>query len=258
MDDPDPFAFVRLLQPGSQIIVLTDAPAKPGLTAQAIATLAEIQQICIHFFLGESSYNCFADSPGSIDEYRTIADRTSGTVVTDGFEFSSFVQSYDATPCSHLQTATSGRRRRGKRNVVEQANCHIFRVSVLARQLKLSAMIDEESVTVVQPDGTEVQVRVVDPLVPGSRVAMFSEARPLPGEWAVCVEKGRVTVTTDVGVSLDVTPFYLARGESAEMVPTATPPPGCKLICGHLITTMSCLNHCSDCFRHRDDHCFSV
>ena len=226
-DELDPVFGVSLLQPGSQMIVLTDAPAKPGVTAQEIITTAEQQGICIHFFLGEGTYNCFADAPGSVEEYKDIASATGGTVTNSEFDFASFVQSYNrGMPCRHLATTTTRRRRR--RNVVEEDNCRVFRVSTLARLLKLSAMTDQETVTVVRPDGEETQVGVVN-LLASDRVAMFSEAQPLPGEWAVCVEAGKVTVTADVEVNLDVTPLYIAHdAESGERVSTATPPPGCE------------------------------
>lgn len=226
----DPFFGTSLLQPGSQMIVLTDAPAKPGITAQQIISMAQVQSTCVHFFLGESSYNCFADEPGSVEEYRDIASATGGTVTSSEFDFASFVQSYNrGMPCRHLATAT--RRRRRKRNVPEESNCRAFRVSTLARRLKLSAMTNQDSVMVTRPDGTEIQVGVVNPLAVGDHVAMFSESSPLPSEWAVCVKEGGVSITVDVEVNLDVTPLYVVQdAETGERVTTATPPPGCEYI----------------------------
>lgn len=224
-DDPD-FPGVDLLQPGSQLIVLTDAPAKGELRAEQIIASAVSSEVCVHFFLGESTFNCFSDFPGSVEEYERIAQETGGTVVTSDFEFANFVQAYNRMPCRHL---SSSARRRRKRDVVEDLSCEGFRVSTLARVLKFSARTNQDSVVVREPSGRESRVDVIDRLQERNKIATLSRANPPAGEWSVCVDEGTVSVTVDVEVTLDVTPLYFRTSPTTGNTSlTATPPPGCE------------------------------
>lgn len=209
--------------------MLTDAPSKGDLTASNIIDEARLSEVCIHFFLAQNTYNCFEDFPGSLDEYRHIADETGGTVVDNDFDFSSFVQAYKNTPCKFLPPL-----KRRKRDVVEEEKCHVFRVSTLASLLKLTAKTTSLAVTVGRPDSTEATVNVVNPKSPGEKLALFSEASPPSGEWTVCVEEGTLEVSSEVQVAMDVTPLYFAKDVDNTTFLTAMPPPGCKCRLGIL------------------------
>lgn len=222
-----PLSGPSLLQRGSQIIVLTDAPNKGALMTDDLIRIANAVGVCVHFFLGEGTYNCFADQPGSVLMYKSIASATGGTVVKSDFEFASFVSAYNDMPCSYSVTSAQ---QRGKRAVVEDSNCQRFRVSTLARLLKLSVMTDEDYVTVTSPDGMESRIDAINRLVATNRVGVYSKVDPLPGEWTACVAKGSVSATVDVEVTLDITPLYFVLAESGATVSTATPPPGCESV----------------------------
>ena len=199
---------------GSQIIVLTDAPKKGDIFADEIISNANANEICVHFFLAENTYNCFDDYPGSVEEYKRIASETGGTVVDTSFNFSSFVQAYKNTPCRFLNSG-NGRR---KRIVEEDENCRSFQVSTLSSVLKLTVQTTSSVVTIHRPDKTVINITG----------AHFSEKNPLAGVWTICADEGQLEISPEIELSMDVTPLYFAQHINGTSILTCTAPPGCK------------------------------
>lgn len=210
-----------LMFPGSQLIVITDAPSKGLPTASDIIRFANEAEVCIHFFLGESSYNCFGDDPGSIEEYETIANQTGGTVVKSKYDFSTFVHQYRSSPCGFLQSPSDRKKRS-----IEQV-CHSINVASLVCLLSLSVKTQEDVVNLTKPDG--VQVRITANRFPDTseQIALYSESHPASGEWTVCASTP-IQVSANFQFCIDIAPFYIVNTIEASSVLTAATAPGCK------------------------------
>lgn len=199
---------------GSQLIVITDAPSKGLHRASDIINHANAAQVCVHFFLGENSYNCFGDDPDSIDEYKAIAMSTGGIVIQSKFDFSSFVHQYRSTPCGWIQPSD-----RPKRSVAQV--CHSISVASLVCLLSLSVKTDEDSVSVTKPNGDQVRISSNR-----FQIALYSVSHPMSGEWMVCAASP-IQVSSDFQTCIDIAPFYITdtNGQPTFTVAAA---PGCK------------------------------
>ena len=217
-----------LMVPGSQIIVLTDAPSKNTAIETSVIDLATEQSVCVHFFLALETDNCFSVVPGSVEMYRRIAQETGGTVVSNAWQFSNFVASHrDTGSCAEFYPEL-GRR---KKSAFADSRCQYFRVSRFTNLLKLSIRPSEtglRTVTVRKPSGSTASPRVIEPHS-SNRFAVFSELYPESGLWSVCVNSGMVQVSSNMETSLDVVLLYLKNeSHSSGAVPTtSTSPPAC-------------------------------
>jgi hypothetical protein len=211
-----------VMMEGSQLMVITDAPSKGSHSVNDIISRATAAQVCIHFFLGESTYNCFEDDPTSIEKYETIANNTGGIVVNSKFDFSHFVNQYRSTPCGFLQPLPA----RSKRNVDE--DCHNLNVASLVCSFSISVKTEEDVVILTKPDSKQVRIRPNWFLDTTERIALYSESHPMPGEWTVCA-RTPIQVSADFQTCIDIAPFYTTR-EREQPAFTAATPPGCKWV----------------------------
>ena len=224
---------IRTLQPGSQVIVLTDAPPKGSFSGrnrarEEIISAATQMQVCMHFFLPGDTFNCLVDYPDGIEEYKNISAETGGIVIESGFMFSEFASTYRDRPCQHVRRDLARR----KRDVAEDQSCHIFHVSSLSHLLKLTAKTGQRKVTVTRPDSTTVELDVVNSRGRKEKLALLSETDPESGEWRACVEEGSLEISTETRISMDFSVLYYASDTSSEgttLYLTPLPPPGCKL-----------------------------
>ena len=167
--------IVRIMTPGSQMIVLTDAPTKNEPLEADIIKEANDRGVCIHFLIARDM-NLISNSV-----YQRIADGTSGTIgAFSDFTFSDFVASYRQNPCNKL---TPGQRRRrsivrSKRQVAPGLVCKNVYVSSFAYLFKLSIETNPSTtVSITQPNGT------VNQAISSSRgLAVFSQAMPVGGQ----------------------------------------------------------------------------
>ena len=215
------------MTPGSQIIVLTDAPSKNTALQDRVVSLADSLDVCIHFFLALETGNCFSEV--SVENYRYIAQETGGSVVGNAWEFSNFVASYRESPCTDTPDV-----RPGKRSASVDLRCQGFRVSRFTNLLKLSVRPSEtglRTVTVRKPGGNTAAPQVIDPYN-NNRFAVFTELHPESGAWSVCVERGTVEVYPSLKTTLDVVILYLKNeSHSSGAVPTTSnTPPACKFL----------------------------
>ena len=220
-----------LMQPGSQIIVLTDAPSKNTSLEAQVIELSNGLRVCVHFFLANETYNCFHYVPGSIEIYERIANETGGTVVSNAWEFSNFVASHkDSGSCAGFYH-DSGRH---KRLAIVDVHCQSFRVSRLTNLLRLSirpSVTGLQTVTVRKPSGSTASPRVIDSKSI-NRFAVFSELYPESGLWFVCVDSGTVQVSSNMETALDVVVLY-PKNEShltGATPTTSSSPPACKFV----------------------------
>ena len=227
-----PDTGIRALQPGSQVIVLTDAPPKGSASARdrarhQIITAATQMKVCMHFFLPSDTFNCLVDYPDGVEEYKNISAETGGVVIESGFVFSEFASTYRDRPCQHVSRDLTARRR--KRDVTGEQSCHVFHVSILSHILKLTAKTRQRKVTVTRPGGTMVELDVVDSRGGKDKLALLSEVDPQTGEWKACVEEGSLEISTETRISMDFAALYYVQGnDSSALYLSPSPPPGCK------------------------------
>lgn len=219
LNTEDNYGYPVMVQ-GSQLMVITDAPSKGIKRAFDVIHQASNAEVCIHFFLGENSYNCFEDSPGSIEEYETIASTTGGVVVNSKFDFSTFVQRYRNEPCGFLSL-----NKRRKRNA--EGVCHSFNVASLICLVSLSIKTTEEAVTLTRPDNERIIINATQYKRSTEHIALFSESHPPSGKWKVCGENP-IEVSVDFKMCIDIAPFFIAHTIESESFLTAETSPGCK------------------------------
>ena len=186
-----------LMTAGSQMVVITDAPSKQTELTEDVIRLANVAGVYIHLFLSESTVS---------DEYVQIDSQTSGNLISPfrNWDLARFVETYEANPYIHSE------RRRKRLAPPHSANCTTFQVSKLAVQLKLSMNANTGSiVNITQPNGGLSTVKVES-----GNFAVFSEPLPKSGDWLVCVNSGRLELSTTEVTSLDICFFYLKEGSS--------------------------------------------
>ena len=219
-----------LMTPGSQIVVLTDAPSKNTAIERRVIDLAKEQSVCVHFVALETG-NCFSVVPGSVEMYRRIARETGGTVASNAWQFSSFVASHrDSGSCAEFYPEL-GRR---KKSAFMDVRCQSFRVSRFTNLLKLSVRpltTGLRTVTVRKPSGSTASPQVIEPHS-SNRFAVFSELYPESGLWSVCVNNGTVQVSSNMETTLDVVVLYPKNeSHSSGATPTtSSSPPACKFV----------------------------
>ena len=230
----------HLMIPGSQIIVLTDAPSKNASLEkqEKVIKISNSLEVCVHFFLALETYNCFDVIPGSIEMYEHIANETGGTVVSNAWEFNNFVMSHKASGSCRDFYRDSGRH---KRSAVVDVRCQSFRVSRFSNLLRLSVRPSAtglQTVTVRKPSGSTASPQVIQ--YSNNRFAVFSELYPEAGEWSVCVNRGTVQVSSNMETSLDVVVLYPKNeSHSSGATPTtSSPPPACKFVANSVLHNM--------------------
>ena len=230
-----------LMEPGSQIIVLTDAPSKNASLEkqEKVIKISNSLEVCVHFFLALETYNCFDAIPGSIEMYEHIANETGGTVVSNAWEFNNFVMSHKASgSCKDFYPKLG----RHKRLAIVDVRCQSFRVSRFSNLLRLSvrpSVTGLQTVTVRKPSGSTASPQVID-RDSNNRFAVFSELFPEAGEWSVCVNRGTVQVSSNMETTLDVVVLYPKNeSHSSGATPTtSSPPAACKFVANSVLHNM--------------------
>lgn len=188
----------RLLWPGTQMIVLTDAPSKNKELKRNITEKAQRESICIHFFV---SYHSFLED----GVYQEIANKTEGTLVNpySNWTLSTFIASYNKRPCGVFIEQPQKR---------AASKCTSFRVSQLASLFKFSGKAID-IVTLTSPSGKSVDV------ISKGGVAIHAEPNPEFGEWKACAKSGLLEVSVTENNPIDATILYL-EGSSRKTKPT--------------------------------------
>ena len=223
--DPDGNMFkFDIMSPGSQMIVITDAPSKRPEIKDMVIQNAVSREVCIHFFLSRN--------PGPVSDgvYPDIASGTSGTLISNfaDWQLAQFVAEYSNNPCVYSTGV------RGKRQVVpptpSPSSCHTFDVSMLAINLKLSTRVNVDrfmpiTLTITRPNGTTT-LRSVGPSA--TPFDIYTEGLPPPGMWSVCTSAGTFeAVSATIQNSLDLTIRYKSDNSGNIL---DSPPPACKLL----------------------------
>ena len=250
---------VRALQPGSHLVVLTDAPSKRFELVDEIIREATANEICIHLFLQNYDYfskfgytESFADydyysdySPmasggdsgegsGSTEDfqyaydfsgYDRIHSETAGTLLKriDSSAISQFIETYETDSCRNFND-------RGFKPLVEFSpnisQCGIFLVSRLTTSIRAAISVFEDIfyfeqpvVTVFHPNGSETMAEFVT-----YNHALISVDSPQAGEWTVCVNRGAIDLLVHTHNNLNTIVLY----PSEDGMTASTNPPICK------------------------------
>ena len=207
--------------PGSQIVLLTDAPSHtpPGLMDSVIKRAFQ-QNVCISTFLSISG-GCQQSQAETM--YKTLAVETGGAIIgsIDQSGFTGFESAQQFINCAEFYSLTpnpNGRKKRMTEGLVTfqtEQKCHTFTSSLLT-DVKLTAHTTQRTVIVTPPSGEPVKIPVVF-----SVGAIFSSSNPTCGEWSVCVETGTLTLTLQTTDRIDAIIRYKENGVSGL---TSNPP----------------------------------
>ena len=210
---------IRVMTPGSQMIVLTDAPTKNETLEAEIIQEANNRGVCIHILIARD----MTLTNNSV--YQRIAEGTSGTIgAFSGFAFSDFVASYRQNPCDKLTPGQKRKRSivRSKRQVIPgRIICKDVYISSFAYLFKLSIeAVPSIVVSITQPNGT-----VNQETASSSGLVVFSQAMPAGGQWKICVNSGTLEIALSQDIAFDTSILFINEGSE---MPSTTPPPLCK------------------------------
>ena len=217
-----PDGVTSLMTPGSQMVVLTDAPTKNENLEDEIVEEANNRGVCVHFLISRDV------DLTSNSIYQRIADNTSGTIeVFTEFTFSNFVASYRQNPCDRLNPRRQ-KRDMQKRSIVRSKRqarlgtaCKNFYISSFAYLLKVSIEAARFSVVnITQPNGT------IDRVVASfGGLAVYSKTMPSGGQWRACVDRETLKIALSQDITFDTSILFINEGSE---MPSTTPPPLCK------------------------------
>ena len=201
--------------PGSQIVLLTDAPSHtpPGLM-ESVITQASLQQVCITTFLSISG-GCEQSQAQTM--YGNIAVATGGAIIgsIDQSGFTGFESAQQFINCAEFYNLTPNPNQGRKKRMTEspetfatEQKCHTFTTSLLT-DVKLTAHTTQRTVIVTPPIGEPVKVPVLFNVG-----AIFRSSNPTCGEWSVCVETGTLTLTLENTDRIDAIIRYKENGVS--------------------------------------------
>ena len=211
---------------GSQIIVLTDAPAKDNDPAFVDSIIADAKgrKVCIHLFLSGCGDNCAS--------YQRVQSETGGTIVQSSTnfnqilnEFTEFSTSYKNSPGCETFHREDRRKKRSPPSI-----CHSFRVSVFTEVLKFLITTAQPHATVRKPNGETTRIDITGDF------SSYKEVNPQSGEWSVCVDTGTLELTFNNFINFDLVVTYVKEGGTSEtgiITTTQTPlaceyPNGCR------------------------------
>ena len=207
---------IPVMIPGSQIVLLTDAPTHDQERLQSVIDQAVMQKVCISFFLSGTTW----------EGYQRIADDTGGIVVStiDPTSVSTFKYNYQAEQCA----ARYGLHYVDKRSVpssdVILQQCKYFNTSLFTSTVIVTGQTTQDSMIVTNPNGDEVHVFSN---IRGEKI--FRDSVPRSGQWSVCVTTGTVTITVEKTESMSATVKYLKKlVNSTDIFLKYAPHPACK------------------------------
>jgi hypothetical protein len=224
--DPDGNVFnFDIMSPGSQMIVMTDAPSKRPEIMDMVIQNAVLREVCIHFFLSRN--------PVSDGVYPDVATGTSGTLISNfvDWQLAQFVAEYSNNPCTY-STGVRGKRQAVPPPTPSRSRCRSFEVSTLAINLKLSTRVSLAGInismpvtlTIEHPNGTVILRDITPNEFETTVFEVYTEGLPPPGRWAICTSAGRFfVVSVTVQNSLDLTVRYKSdsTGDISDSPPTA-------------------------------------
>ena len=201
--------------PGSQIVLLTDAPSHDEELIENVITQAKKQNVCINFFLSYSNWT----------GYWTIAIKTGGAVVysEDPTSVDTFNYTHSASQCADyykLQYDRQPRSAPSPDNTAEK--CKYFSTSLFTSKVSATVNTTADLMRVTKPDGDEMLVSNAQ------EEKTFHDSTPQSGIYRVCVDNGTLTITVEKTENMSAIVKYLTTENSTVVFLRHTPPPACK------------------------------
>ena len=159
---------LTVVYPYSNIIVLTDAPAKDDSLKSVIIGIAEKKENSIHFFISSSSCDT---AETSLQHYRDIADSTDGIVVESITDLGLLAR-FSKLLRSKLSDDSDKRKRSSAKSVT-------FYVSVFTESIDILFTKFSTGIAVIIPEGSTVPVSMSDSL------ASYNHNKPSPGQYII-------------------------------------------------------------------------
>ena len=157
---------LALVNPDSNVIVLTDASPKDVEKKQQVIDTANEVRNSIHFFLARSG--C-----GDFSPYLEVAAETEGIVVNQISDFEAFAEFADRVGRFTLENSGSKRKR-------QTENCIVFMLSIFSQSAAVLFSSSTIDITITSPSG------VADRVTSTGTIATYSIDSPEAGEYTVC------------------------------------------------------------------------
>ena len=157
---------LALVNPDSNVIVLTDASSKDVTKKQQVIDKANEVRNSIHFFLSRSG--C-----GDFSPYLDVANETQGIVVNQISDFEAFAEFADKVGRFTLEGSGNKRKRQAE-------NCIMFSLSIFSQSVAALFSSSSIHITVTSPSG------VTDTVTSTGTIATYNIDSPEAGEYVVC------------------------------------------------------------------------
>ena len=205
---------LTVMIPGSEIVLLTDAPShEPELEDEIIIKAVE-QKVCISFYLSDTTFPA----------YNRISEQTGGVIVNsiDRTSFLTFDENHDYGQCARFY-GLSKRKKRQASSSYEQ-RCHYFTTSLLTTQLIVHGYTSEPEMIITDPNEHETHVFTN---IGGGK--LYRKSFPVAGAWNACVETGTLTISVEKKDEINsLLQFIKPVEDSSELTLSYIPPPACK------------------------------
>ena len=191
---------LALVNPDSNVIVLTDASPKDVTKKQQVIDKANEVRNSIHFFLSRSG--C-----GDFSPYLEVASKTEGIVVNQISDFEAFAEFADRVGRFTLEDSGSKRKRQAE-------NCITFSLSIFSQSVAILFSSSSIHITITRPSG------VTNTVTSTGTIATYNIDSPEAGEYRVCSAvdfEYSVTSTT----TLDFFVEYINDNGSSTSLPPA-------------------------------------
>ena len=212
---------LAVLIPGSEIVLLTDAPSHDPELEDDVITKANEKQVCISFYLS-GTYALW-------EGYQNISDETGGTVVDslDHTSFRTFQSTHEYGQCAHFyELPFFAKRQAPSSSYTTEQQCHNFTTSLFTTTIVVWGYSSEDSMIVTKPNGEKVSV-----ITNFRGDKFFYNSAPPSGQWSVCVETGNLTISLEKTDSMSSILKYLTPiVNSSEFSLNVSPPPACKCV----------------------------
>lgn len=157
---------LALVNPDSNVIVLTDASPKDVAKKQQVIDKANEVRNSIHFFLSRSG--C-----GDFSPYLEVAAATEGIVVNQISDFEAFAEFADKVGRFTLENSGSKRKRQAE-------NCVMFSLSIFSQSVAVLFSSSNIHITITSPSG------VINTVTSTGTIATYNINSPEAGEYSAC------------------------------------------------------------------------
>ena len=192
-----------LVNPDSNVIVLTDASPKDEEKQQQVIDKANEERNSIHFFLSRSG--C-----GDFTPYLDVAAATEGIVVNQISDFEAFAEFAEKVGRFTFDDSESKR----KRQVSE--NCIMFSLSIFSHSVAILFSSSSIDITITSPSG------VTDAVTSTGTIVTYNLDSPEAGEYTVCSSLAfEYSFTATTGLDFFVE-YIDANGSSTSLPPAGS------------------------------------